>query len=421
MNRGWWAAGATALAVAAGISVGRERAPAAPTPGEQLATLSGSIDFFQQRWNADPINTLAAGHLAERLLLRFQLGAEMADLRRAEEVAREVLPVTTDPAGAHARLARILLMEHDFAGAWTEAERALAYPGDHQDALASRFDAGMATGRYAEARTALGGLAPGSLPREVRAAHWLAFGGESDAAAASLERVCRRLEGGAYRAQMVAWCLVELAGVERQRGDEPGAHGLLRRALELQPGYRGAAEGLADEAHAAGEWRRAVRLYGQIASDAHPDLYLRLAEAEVALGDTAAALRHRAAFLRLATAPGAEALNSHPLALFLAERTGAAARDQALAVALRDVEHRPSVESYDVLSWVRLRRGELREALAASDRARAHGSPSPTMHFHRGRILAALGRTAEADSLLRRAAADPGLLEPHARLALAAR
>ncbi|MFL5516926.1 MAG: hypothetical protein ACJ8DJ_12260 [Gemmatimonadales bacterium] len=73
------------------------------------------------------------------------------------------------------------------------------------------------------------------------------------------------------------------------------------------------------------------------------------------------------------------------------------------------------MESYDVLSWVRFRRHELAAALVASDSARRWGTPSPTMDWHRGRILASLGRDGEAAPLLQAAAARRTLLAPHAR------
>jgi len=40
--------------------------------------------------------------------------------------------------------------------------------------------------------------------------------------------------------------------------------------------------------------------------------------------------------------------------------------------------------------------------------------PTPTMDFHRARILAALGRNSEAAALLKPVLAQPSLLEPAA-------
>lgn len=179
----------------------------------------------------------------------------------------------------------------------------------------------------------------------------------------------------------------------------------------MQPGYRAALEGLADLAYARGDWAGAARLFRRIAVDAHPDLYLRLAEAHRALGEAGAAERWERAFLRVARAPGGEALYAHPLALFYAARP--LTLDTALAIARRDVARRPAVESYDVLSWVLFQRGSPAQALAASDRAWSWGTPSPTMEYHRARILQALGRRPDAAALLQLALARPSLLEPH--------
>ena len=75
---------------------------------------------------------------------------------------------------------------------------------------------------------------------------------------------------------------------------------------------------------------------------------------------------------------------------------------------------RPAVESYDVLSWVLYCRGDFAAALRASDHARRWGAPTPTMGFHRARILETLGREAEAAVLLKPVLAQPSLLEPAA-------
>jgi tetratricopeptide (TPR) repeat protein len=191
------------------------------------------------------------------------------------------------------------------------------------------------------------------------------------------------------------------------------------RALEVVPGYRAAVEGLADLAYAADDRQRAEALYRRIAVDAHPDLYLRLAELRRAHGDSAGASRWEREFLRVATAPGAEPLYGRCLALLWAERPET--RDRALAVARRDLARRPTIESWDALAWVLYRRGTTVEALAASDRAQAWGAPSPTIEYHRGRILEALGRHDEAATWLLRATADRRLLDPGARIDLGTR
>src|SRR2546422_994869 len=104
------------------------------------------------------------------------------------------------------------------------------------------------------------------------------------------------------RPQAVAWCVPELANVQPAREGVGPAGALFRRALAIQPGYRGALEGLAALAYARRDWREAGRLYARIATDAHPDLYLRLAEVDRALGELTAADGWEREFLRVARA-----------------------------------------------------------------------------------------------------------------------
>lgn len=404
--------GAAALGVALAIS-GALAPGRAPAAAADTAITSRSIAFFERRLARDPGNFLVAGALATRYLMRFQVGADLGDVERAEAVARGALPLAADTAAALARLSVIYLTQHKFVPAYVAAGRAVASDPADRDALGALFDAAMAQGRYAEAESALARLAPGRLDYQLRLAHFLTALGRTDGAYYTLDRACRQLERSQVPPQGVAWCLTELAHLQRTRAGAPAAAALLERALEIQPGYRGAVEGLADLAYARGDWRGAERLYRRIAADAHPDLYLRLAEVRAAQGDSAGAREHEVRFLSVARAPGAEALYARPLALYYAAQPETC--DSAAAVARRDVARRPAVESWDVLGWVLLECGEPAAALAASDRARAWGAPSPTMDFHRARILAALGRGDEAVPLERAALTDPGLLAPHAQ------
>jgi tetratricopeptide (TPR) repeat protein len=402
--------------MALGVAMVTSRAVTWGGPGvaaTDTAITSRSIAFFEQRLARDPYNYLAGGQLVARYLMRFQLGGNLADVAGAEVVARSIMPVVSDTAGAYARLGVVYLTQHKFVEAYDAARRAIARNPRNEEALGLLFDTGVATGRYAVAESALARLRPGRMAYQLRLGHMLSARGNMDGAYHMMDRACRQLARAQVKPQAVAWCVTELAKIQHAREGEPAAAALYHRALRVQPGYRAALEGLADLAYARGDWAVAARLLQRIAVDAHPDLYLRQAEVHRAMGQSAAAEGWERAFLRVARARGAEALYAHPLALYYA--ASPLTLDTALAIARRDVARRPAVESWDVLSWVLFRRGELTEALAASDRSRCWGAPSPTMDYHRARILEALGRGSEAAALLRLALARPSLLEPHVR------
>jgi osmotically inducible protein OsmC len=396
--------GVLALAALAAAYLGAGRSAAVPPEAwsaPDVTSTAGAIEFFERRLGEDPGNALLMANLAGRYMQRFQLAADVADVARAEDLARDLVARDPDPAAARARLASVLLARHAFAEALAEAEVAVANAPLAAGAWAVLFDAAFASGRYERAADALARLEPGSVTRRLKSAFWLEALGRAEAAAGELRIACARIATWSIPEQE-AFCWTELGNIERARGERRAAAALYARALASAPGYRTAVEGLADLAYAGGDLDAAEALYRRIAVDAHPDLYLRLAELRCARGDSSGAKRWEGEFLRVATAPGGEPLYGRWLALLWAESPQT--QDAALAVAGRDVARRPAVESWDALAWVLYLRGEPVEALAASDRATAWGAPSPTIAYHRGRIFEALGREREAAQWLDRAA-----------------
>src|SRR5437867_9277901 len=105
MNRArFWLGSMAALGVALAISrvAVRGAAPALPAPSDTAIT-SRSIAFFEGRLAQDPDNFMIAGQLVARYMLRFQVSANLADVRRAESLARSVVPLVSDTAGAYGR------------------------------------------------------------------------------------------------------------------------------------------------------------------------------------------------------------------------------------------------------------------------------------------------------------------------------
>src|SRR5437867_13019473 len=99
----FWVAGMVALGGGAlGLALSRAALPGAattlPAPNDTSIT-SRSIAFFEGRLAQDPGNFMIAGQLVARYMLRFQVSANLADVRRAESLARSVLPLVPIPEG----------------------------------------------------------------------------------------------------------------------------------------------------------------------------------------------------------------------------------------------------------------------------------------------------------------------------------
>ncbi len=378
---------AAAVLAAFGTLVWRPEPREDIAPAADTANTSASIVWLERRLSADPENGEVAARLASRYVLRFGTGADLEDVRRAEAQARSLLSRSPDRGAGLARLSAILLMQHRFAEAVEAAEAALKAEPQSQDALGAFVDAALAIGRPDAALAALEQMRAGSLAALVRRAHWLESAGRHAAAESVLDRVCTALERSAARAQVVAWCFTERARPLGAAAGDDAARGLYERALTRLPGYRAAVEGLAGLALARGAYREAERRYRDILSDAHPDLYLRMAETAAALERPVEAAAWESRFVDVASRPGNEALFGAPLAEYLASRDDRASLKRALGIARGEVERRPTGESWDLLAWAHWRRGEREAALHAVREASRRGLASPAMRPHREDIL----------------------------------
>src|SRR5437867_9921731 len=155
MNRArFWLGSMAALGIALAISrvAVHGAAPALLAPSDTAIT-SRSIAFFEGRLARDPGNFMIAGQLVARYMLRFQVSANLADVRRAESLARSVLPLVSDTGGAYARLGAVYLTQHKFAAAYDAARRGVAWDPRKQGAPRGRFAPALATRRSAVAES----------------------------------------------------------------------------------------------------------------------------------------------------------------------------------------------------------------------------------------------------------------------------
>ncbi|MBM4189055.1 MAG: tetratricopeptide repeat protein [Gemmatimonadetes bacterium] len=405
------------IAVLAGLLA--RRAPSPIAAGDVPADRRDeAIAYFERALARDPANPMLKGQLIGRLIARFGQTADLSDVGRAELLATSALGLMADRSAGLARLSGIYLMQHKFAAAFETAEAAVAADSGSTAARGALLEAAVAAGRYPVAEAQLSRLDDGSVSGQVRRALWLDQTGHGETAERLLTTACRTLARSASGSQGPAWCLTQLANVVHGLRGPREARRILESVERLSPGYRGAVEGLANLALAEGRPAEALAAFNAIRSEAHPDIDLRIAEAHTLLGQPDLARAAERRFLAVAGGPANEPLFGHPLALYYAERGGPRLLDSALAIAEREVARRPTTESFDLLAWVHFRRGAYPEALDASDRALAWGSPTPTMSYHRARILEAAGRTTEAAELLATAAQAPTLLAPHARRGL---
>lgn len=320
---------------------------------------------------------------------------------------------------AMAGLGALAAARHDFAGARTWSQRALAVNAYSATALAVSSDAETELGNYPAGLAAahrLDAVHPG-----VASFSRLSYQAELRGNLAEAERLLQLAVPAAGGPADIAFVRYHLGELYRQQGRLDDAAREYATGLRARRDDPNCTAGQARLAMARGRTDEALRLYRSVVARVPAPQYV------AELGDLLAAL-HRAgeaeqqyavvrAQDRIARSGGVDI--DLELALFDADHGAIAA---ALSAAQSTWQRRHSVQAADALAWALHQSGRDAEAIGYADAALRLGTRSAAYRYHRGLIELALGRRAAARADLTTALGiDPVfsvLQAPRARAAL---
>jgi tetratricopeptide (TPR) repeat protein len=210
-----------------------------------------------------------------------------------------------------------------------------------------------------------------------------------------------------------AWAHVQLARLLMQVGKLANADALLDRALTLHFNYPPALHMRGRLRLAQGKLLDAVPLLKRaVQADPLPEFRWTLYEALRLAGQDNAAGKQKAALHQ-----HGESEDRRTLALFLT--TLGDAPENALRLALRELEIRADVFTLDAVAWAYSGAGKNKRALAYSRRALAEGTQDARLLLHAGVIAARAGAGLQAITHLAHAQALQQMLLPSERQQLA--
>lgn len=349
--------------------------------------------------------------LGDAYLQHVRETADPQDYSRAEAALQKARSRAPDNADALIGLGVLALARHDFSGALTLGQQAVALAPSTSRAHGVIVDALTELGRYDEAvqsaqrmvdlRPDLASLSRVAYQRELR--------GDIDGA---IEAMARAFDASAGTLPETREYLRVLIGdLHLLKGDEARATQIYSASLEVIPGFVPATAGMARAAVARGDLSSAIDYYGQ-ATDSLPlpELLVALGEVQQAAGladDADRTYELVRAMQKLYTANGVNV----DLELALVEANHGDAK-AAVELARRAYSTQPNVKAADALSWALYGAGQTSEAAVYSAEALRLGTPYPSFAYHAGLIALAQGNLDEARSQLSRAAAATGTLSP---------
>ncbi len=385
--------------------------PAPPTPGPEAGAattdtteLDRLIGVFEDRIQEREDATDMA-FLGRLLLIRARRVDNLADYARARDVLEDAVTVAPRYLEALGLLASGRNAMHDFAGAIEVASRVVDEDPANLDALAVLGDALLEVGDVDGARRVyeeLDGALPGVPPVMARLSRLAWVAGDAARAVALAAAAEEAAAGGGATGADLAWYRVYRGALAFDQGRLDVAATRFEEALEADPAFGIAAEGLAAVAAAEGDHADALDRYVAATGGVqHPDVLAAMGDLHLLLGDDAAAEELFAEVERLAAGYGVPGPYSRFLALFLADHDRSAA--EALRLTTAELEVRRDVHGWDAHAWALYRNGRFEEAREASDAALALGTPEAEFWYHAGLISAAMGDTERAVEELRTA------------------
>ncbi|MFJ2774148.1 hypothetical protein [Streptomyces sp. NPDC087300] len=395
----------TGGAVALGGGAGAGRPPAAAGPAVPSALpgdgdLDRGVAALRAHLRAQPRDFVSWATLGTAHVEQARTRGDPALYDAADRAIGRSLRLRPGNDAALAGRAAVAAARHDFRGALRHASAALAENPYNERALASRIDALVELGRYADAaraaRTA-DARRPG-VPVFTRYAYVRELRGDVTTA----RRVLEQALAGATAPGDVAYVSTALGQLAWRQGDYTGALRRCGAALRADSGYLPARECRARARAALGDGAAAIaELREVVARQALPGPLIALGELYEARGERDRAreqYRLVDAWVALARAHGVEA--DLDTALAAADHGDAAA---ALRAARAEWARRETVHTADALGWALHVNGQDEEALRYVRRATATGFGEASFRYHRGIVERATGHPEAARRSLRAA------------------
>jgi tetratricopeptide (TPR) repeat protein len=366
-----------------------------------------AIAQSQHKVRRSPYNSSSYYQLGDAYIQKGRESGDPMYFELAEEALKKSLSLNPEQSGARRHLAYVKASRHDFAGAATEAEMAIASNPNDADAQGVLGDAYLELGKFDQAETAYKRMVSlkGSLAAYSRLSGLKSLRGDHKGSVADLKTAIALGRQQSQPRESIAWAQWQLASDYFSRGNFAEAERELKNALESYPDYYRALAGVAQVRAAQGRYDEAIRHY-QRAIDKVPMLehIAALGEVYEKLGrlDDARKQYQLVEYIGKLNALN-KALYNRELAYFYADHD--INIQDGLALAERELEYRKDIYAYDVLAWNLYKNGKLNQARDAMKEALRLSTQDAKLFYHAGMIYHGLGELNRAKEFLRRALA----------------
>lgn len=367
---------------------------------QQKKQVSEEINFWQQRLQKDTGSYVNMLQLASANLFSFKLTGDIAALKKGDSLLKvsSAKLNDTDPEILFA-ISQNSVTQHQFRNAAFYNDAAEKAEGDRFINRLLDFDAGMELGNYNDAKLQLASLSDkSSFDYLIRNAKLEDHNGNLDKAIELMEQAFEKVKD--KKKSLYCWTLSNLGDMYGHAGQIKKAYNSYLKVLQKDSSYLYALKGIAWIAYAHdNNTKEAKKILQYLLSQTKtPDLWLTLAEIEEWEGNTEKSNSYTQLFLQEVQQPEyGDMYNKYLIQVYTEQVKD---YDKALQLAKREVNNRPTPETYDWLAWVYYNKGEKEKAYSIASTYVYGQTFEPDAMVHTGLIFAANQQEEKAREIL---------------------
>jgi tetratricopeptide (TPR) repeat protein len=367
---------------------------------EPVKTTSKYFELWNSKIKEDSMQLLSFGIVGGEYSRYFQHTGDIQYLKKAEKALRRAVKIAAiGKAGYFRALARNYISQHRFKEALVLADSARTLGSDVNATQSLLFDLHMELGNYGEAESYLDSISNFSdFGYLIRLAKWNDHLGDLDQTIRLMEKALAKAESAKNR-DLMLWCYTNIADYYGHAGRIGESYDHYLKSLVIDPQSAYAKKGIAWIVFSHEKKpEEAIRILDSIIKNHDaPDYYLLKSEIAEYQGDDWESLVNLDKYLKLIQDPGyGDMYNAYNISVYL-DRTGQF--EKALGLAKREVDNRPTPESYSLLAYTYFKMGELPKALQIVEKYVEGQSAEPSIQYRIAEIYKATGNLVRATQL----------------------
>ncbi len=348
------------------------------------------INFWQKKYEKAPNQTSFLGMMASNYSKLFENTGDVKYLYKAEELLIQVnKEFNYSYVGNIRSLGRNYISQHRFKEALVLANKALAIGEGMKETQKLLFDINMELGNYADAEKNLKFLTDSrDFDYLIRVSKWNDHLGDLKTAIKMMEKA-KEIAILNDNKSLKIWTFSNLGDLNGHDGNIQQSYDYYLKTLALEPNNSYALKGIAWIAFSyEKDTQEATRII-DIISKTHntPDFYLLKAQIAEYENNTTSKSKNLSGYFNMLNTINYGAMYNKYNTLIYADDKKTASK--ALEIAMIEVEHRPTPDSYDLVAWAYYNMGDVKKALAIEQKHVAGKSFEPKLNYHLATIYKA--------------------------------